>query len=60
MGQEAWSVKQRLARLAGTGEDPPRPMPRAAWPLVGLAAFVLVLASDPGACTLHCLLDSLP
>lgn len=60
LGQEAWSVKQRLARLAGVTEDPPRPMPRPVWPLLGLASVLLVLASDPGACTLHCLLDSLP
>lgn len=60
LGHAAWSVKQRLARLRGGSEEGPQRLPLTLTPFLGLAGLLLVVTSDPGACTLHCLIDSLP
>ena len=60
LGHAAWSIKQRLSRLRGQSEEVPPGRPATLSPFLGLGALLLVVASDPGACTLHCLIDSLP
>lgn len=60
LGQAAWSAKQRIARLGGGPEEAPAGVGFRVWPFLGLGLAVLVASSDPGACTLHCLIDSLP
>lgn len=60
LGHAAWSVKQRIARLAGGPEESPPCAGLRFWPFLGLAMVISVATSAPGACTLHCLIDSLP
>ncbi|MGH1468145.1 MAG: M56 family metallopeptidase [Bdellovibrionales bacterium] len=60
LGHSAWSVHQRLARLAQT----PLPIsPRARpsfWPFLILGMILFALSSRAGVCTLHCLIHALP
>lgn len=60
LGHAAWSVQQRLARLRGQREERPPGPAMTPVPFLGLGLVLLVALSDPGACTLHCLIDSLP
>lgn len=60
MGQAAWSVQQRLARLRGRPEAPPRRAAVSPGPLLAVAALLGVVSTDLGACAVHCLVVSLP
>lgn len=59
-GASLWSLQDRIGRLRGQpGGSYPSPGFRL-WPLPCLALWVWAATSDPGACTLHCLIRALP
>ncbi len=59
-GSDPWSLHQRCARLQGEPEADLPLLPRHPAPLLGLVAVLLVAGTEPGACILHCLIDSMP
>lgn len=60
LDQEAWSLQQRLSRLAGGPEAPPGISPSCYWALPGALLLLLLTQGETGPCTLHCLLVALP
>lgn len=61
-GHAVWSVQQRVRHLRGLPEQASRRSlgHSTRGSLLAFAVLVSLAASSPGACTLHCLLDSLP
>lgn len=60
LGQEAWSVKERIVRLRGGAEELPEPPRMSVWGLAGLALLLGSQVSPPVTCALHCMLAGLP
>jgi hypothetical protein len=60
LGQEAWSVKQRISVLQGKQEDSPDYVLYLRWCLPGIGLLFLMILGETGPCTLHCVLAALP
>jgi Zn-dependent protease with chaperone function len=60
LGQDVWSVQQRLLSMRGVCEGLPSFSWSLRWCLPGVGLLLLLTLGETGPCTLHCALAALP